>query len=92
MSRKGHYSGGGTSIGPRSPSWFTKESTMVPRDEIGPRPERSPKEQAEYEALKRERESGSLLIKAGEQVRRKAPHKPKKKRKSPRWWRSSEVP
>jgi hypothetical protein len=70
-------------IGPRNPSWFTKESTRVPRDECGPRPKRSPKEQAEYEALKRERESGSRLIKAGEQVRRKAPYKPKKKRKSP---------
>src|SRR5262249_58337734 len=53
MGRKGDYTGGGTSIGPRDTSWFTKESTQVPRDESAPRPERSSKEQAEYEAFKR---------------------------------------
>jgi hypothetical protein len=88
MSRKGHYPGGGTSVGPRNSSWFTKGSTEVSRDEIAPKPERSPKEQAEYEAFKREREGGSRLIKAGEQVRPKRRYETKKKLKSPKWWRS----
>ena len=44
MSRKGHYPGANTSIGLRDASWFTKESTQVPRDESAPKPERSPKE------------------------------------------------
>jgi hypothetical protein len=50
MSRKGHYAGGGTLIGPRSRSWFTKDSMRMPRDDSGPTPERSLEEPAEYEA------------------------------------------
>jgi hypothetical protein len=87
---KGNYRGGDTLIDRRNSDWFTKGSTEVPRAESAPRPERTLKEQAEYEALKRKRETESRLIKADDQLvrRKKARHKPKKKLKSPKYWRS----
>jgi hypothetical protein len=66
MSRKGHYLGGGASVGSRDTSWWEEGSTWVPPAESGPRPPLSPLEQAQYEAFKQNREQKSRLIKAEE--------------------------
>ena len=35
MSRKGHYLGAHTIIGPKSPNYFTKDSIGLPKDDGG---------------------------------------------------------
>jgi hypothetical protein len=88
MSRgKGHYPGGSTSIGQGDSSWFSKDSTQLPPDEIGPRPPRSAEEQAEYEALKQARETGSSLIPRAKIPQKTPPIKQTNPEKSPSTWR-----
>src|SRR5271166_4659326 len=49
---KGGYAGGGTVFSPKDPSWFSKGSTRVrPNDQAALIPDRSPSEQAAYEAF-----------------------------------------
>ncbi|MGX1423116.1 hypothetical protein AB7M59_003551 [Bradyrhizobium elkanii] len=66
MSRKGHFMGGGTAVGPRDPTWFSKGSTRRPPNDSAPRPPLSTAEEAAFQAFKEERESGSRLIRKGE--------------------------
>lgn len=66
MSRKGHFLGGGTAVGPRDPTWFSKGSTRRPPNDSAARPPLSPAEEAAFQAFKEERESGTRLIRKGE--------------------------
>jgi len=52
MSRRGHYHGGPSS-GDMITDLFRRDSMSVPPHESGPRPPRSPAEQAEYDAFAR---------------------------------------
>ncbi|WP_143198024.1 hypothetical protein [Bradyrhizobium sp. AS23.2] len=76
MSRKGHYNGGGTIIRSWDSSWFGKK---VPKWAKRKQTDSAPKlplslaEKAALEAFKQERESGSKLIRKGE-------NRPNKKR------------
>jgi hypothetical protein len=72
MSRKGHYSGGSTTISPRDPSWFKKGSTRAPPNESAPKPPLSLAEKAAFEALKQSKEVGVRLIPKGEKKKRKS--------------------
>jgi hypothetical protein len=65
MSRKGHFLGGGTTIGSRDPTWFKKGSMRTPPDVTAPKPPLSPAEEVAFQALKESRESGSRLIPRG---------------------------
>jgi len=62
MGGKGHYHGGGTSIGPRDKDWFSEGSTKPVASESAPVAARSPREQAEFEAFKKEREKPTATI------------------------------
>lgn len=66
MSRKGHFLGGGTEIGPRNPTWFSKGSTRRLPNDGAPKPPLSPAEEAAFRAFKEARESGTRLIRKGE--------------------------
>jgi hypothetical protein len=65
MSRKGHYSGGSTLIGPRDPTWFKKGSMRAPPNNSAPKPPLSLAEKAALQALKQSQETGSKLIPKG---------------------------
>jgi hypothetical protein len=81
MSRKSHYSGGSTDVGPRDKSWFSKGSTQIPPNEAAPRPPLSVAEKAAFAAFKQSKESGVRLIPKGEnnKKRKARPGKPAKK-------------
>jgi hypothetical protein len=72
MSRKGHFLGGSTTIGPRDPSWFKKGSTRVPPNDGAPKPPLSIAEKAAFEALKKSKEVRVRLIPKGEKKKRKS--------------------
>jgi hypothetical protein len=40
MSRRGHYPGGSTGVGPGNASWFTRDSVSAPKDDG--KPDREP--------------------------------------------------
>jgi hypothetical protein len=69
MSRKGHYSGGSTVIGPRDPTWFKKGSMRTPPNGSAPKPPLSVAEKAALQALKEARETGTKLIPKGTKKR-----------------------
>ena len=78
MGGKGHFPGGGTSIGPRDRDWFSKKGPQSdPPNVAAPKPPMSAEERRAFEAFKRARESGATLIKADEvrQLRRKRPRR-----------------
>ena len=80
MRRRGDLNGVGTTIGPKDASWFSKGSTHTPPNTSAPRPPRSQAEQAEFSALKKTREQGSRLIKAGDLIRPSSVKKTKRHR------------
>ena len=71
MSRKGHYPGGSTVIGPGDPSWFKKGSMRTPPNGSASKPPLSLAEKAALQALKESRETGTKLIPKGEKKRTK---------------------
>lgn len=85
MSKRGHFLGGGTAVGPRDPTWFSKGSTRKPPNESAPRPPLSRAEEAAFQVFKEQRESGSRLIRKGEagspkRSRQTKSNKPRSKR------------
>ena len=84
MSRKGHFLGGGTLIGPRDPTWFKKGSMRAPPNNSAPKPPLSLAEKAALQALREERESGTRLIRKGEKgLAKKRPGKTKSAKPRP---------
>jgi hypothetical protein len=71
MSRKGHYSGGSTIIGPRTPGWFKKGSIRAAPNATAPKLPLKPAEQAALKILKDSRETGSRLIPKGQSTKKK---------------------
>jgi hypothetical protein len=71
MSRKGHYSGGSTIIGPRTPGWFKKGSIRAAPNATAPKLPRTPAEQAALKILRDSRETGSRLIPKGHVTKKK---------------------
>ena len=71
MSRKGHFSGGSTVIGPKDLAWFKKGSTRTPPNESAPKPSLSLAEKAAFEALKQSQEAEVRLIPKREKKTRK---------------------
>lgn len=62
MGGKGHYHGGGTSVGPRDRDWFREGSTKPLSSESAPVAPRSEREQAAFEAFKKEREKPTATL------------------------------
>jgi hypothetical protein len=71
MSRKGHYSGGSTIIGPRTPGWFKKGSIRATPNTTAPKLPLKPAEKAALKLLKDSRETGSRLIPKGQVTKKK---------------------
>jgi hypothetical protein len=71
MSRKGHYSGGSTTVGPRDASWFQAGSTRALPNDSAPRPPLALAEKAAFKALKESEETGVRLISKSEKKNRK---------------------
>jgi hypothetical protein len=72
MSRKGHYHGGGTNIGPRDKDWFGEGSTVTPPDgDVAPKPAFSLKEQTEFNAFKKARKGPTWTIVRPRPIKRK---------------------
>jgi hypothetical protein len=71
MSRKGHYSGGSTIIGPRTPGWFKKGSIRAAPNATAPKLPLKPAEQDALKLLKDSRETGSRLIPKGNSTKKK---------------------